>query len=294
MDRTNEMVEICLCQLANYDASKIVVLDAEGKPVSYQILYKGGDTPEALIFPVTLKAGKETSFSIQEGTPGQFVAKTHARFVPERKDDMSWENDRIGFRMYGPALAPEYPSNGVDVWLKRTTDLVFDKWYKNELSHKASYHVDNGEGLDCYQVGHTLGAGGVCPYSKDSLHIGRYFDRYKILDNGPLRSSFVLYYDSIPLGSKILKAELLITLDKGSNLNEARIKYFGDTAQIQLAAGISLHDSIQSTAANASQGFIAYAEDAISQNEKKLPSGRCFTGVVFPGQILETKQVEGH
>jgi len=294
VDRVNEMVEICLCELKEFDASKLVILNADGKQVPYQVLYKGGEKPMALIFPVTLKSGAETTFTLKEGTPEHFTARTNARFVPERKDDLSWENDKIGFRMYGPALANEYPSNGVDVWLKKTDKLVFDQWYKNDLSHKASYHEDHGEGLDCYGVGHTLGCGGICPYMNDSLFVGDHFDRYEILDNGPLRSSFMLYYDAIPFGTKKLKAELLITLDAGSNLNEARIRYFGDTTHIQLAAGIFLHDSIQSVNANVSQGYISYAENAVTQDAKKVPSGRCYTGVVFPEQKMKTKQLAKH
>jgi len=294
VDRKDEMVEICLCQLTNFDPSKIIVLNAEGKEIPCQILFKGEEKPASIIFPVTLKAGKQVTFVLQEGVPEKFKAKTYARFVPERKDDMAWENDRIGFRMYGPALASENPSNGVDVWLKRTTDLIINKWYKNELSGKASYHEDHGEGLDCYKVANTLGAGGICPYTKDSLWIGKNFDRYKILDNGPLRSSFVLFYDSIPFGNKTLKAELLITLDAGSNLNEAVIKYSGDSAKFQLAAGIYLHDSIQSVNGSIANGYLGYAENSFSQNDKPVASGRCYTGIVFSEPIVETKQWKNH
>ena len=41
--------------------------------------------------------------------------RVFGRFVPERKDDFAWENEYAAFRMYGPALAPENPSNGVDM-----------------------------------------------------------------------------------------------------------------------------------------------------------------------------------
>lgn len=289
------MVEICLCQLPNYDATKIVITDSKGEQVPYQVLYKGGEKPQSLIFPVSLEAGKQAVFVVKQGEPVKIPSKTFARFIPERKDDMAWENDRIAFRMYGPGLANEYPSNGVDVWLKRTTNLIINKWYKNDMAGKASYHRDNGEGLDCYKVGHTLGAGGIAPYSKDSLWIGRYFDRYKVLDNGPLRSSFVLYYDKIPYGRKFLKAELVITLDAGSNLNEAVVKYTGDTANIRLAAGIFLHDSIQSISGDATKGYLGYAENAYSESDYPLvAAGRSFTGVVFPGKVIETKQLAGH
>jgi hypothetical protein len=293
VDRVHEMVEICLCELTNFDTSKLVILDPDGKQVPYQVLYKGEDTPQVLIFPVTLKAGKEATFIVKEGKPEQFTAKTKVRFVPERKDDISWENDRIGFRMYGPALANENPSNGVDVWLKRTSELVFEKWYKNDISQKASYHQDHGEGLDCYNVGHTLGCGGICPIVNDSLYIGRYFDRYKILDNGPLRSSFLLYYDFVSYGSKNLKAELLITIDAGSPLNEAVIRYTGDTTNIQLAAGIFLQDTVQTVAGSTTQGFIGYAEDAFAQGTK-TSAGRRYEGVVFDAPVVAVKQLQNH
>ena len=50
--------------------------------------------------------------------------KVFGRFVPERKDDFAWENEYAAFRMYGPALKPENPSNGVDLWLKTSPELV--------------------------------------------------------------------------------------------------------------------------------------------------------------------------
>jgi hypothetical protein len=294
VDRIGEIVEICLCSLPDFDNTKIVVVDSAGNQVPYQLLNKGNDKPQSIIFPVSLEAGKSTKFIVQEGIPSQIKSKTFVRFVPERKDDIAWENDRIAFRMYGPALAAENPSNGVDVWYKRTPELIIDKWYKNDLSGKASYHDDNGEGLDCYKVAHTLGAGSVAPFSDDSLYVYNHFDRYKILDNGPLQSSFVLFYDKIPFGSHKLKAEMMITINAGSNLNEARIKYTGDTTGFQLAAGIFLHDSIQSINTSTEKGYLGYAEDLISETKNHLPSGRGYTGVVFPGSISDVRQVSGH
>jgi hypothetical protein len=293
IDRTNETVELCLCQLKSFDAAQIVVLNAEGKQVPTQLICKGTDEPQGLLFQVSLKAGTEAVFTVKEGTPEKFPARTAAFFVPERKDDIAWENDRIAFRMYGPALAKENPSNGADVWFKRTTSLIMDKWYKDDISGKLSYHEDHGEGLDCYKVAHTLGAGSVAPYSTDSIWVGRYFDRYQILDHGPIRSSFVLFYDSVPYGSVVLKAEMMVSIDAGSNLNEVRIRYTGDTTNIQLAAGIYLHDSIQSLSVNDAQGYIGYAENLFSE-KLRTPSGRGYTGVVFPGALKETKQVSGH
>jgi len=294
VDRVNETVELCLCELTGFDAKKLVVFDADGKQVPSQILYRGTDKPQSLIFQVTLEAGKEKIFTLKEGTPETYAVKTYAHFVPKRKDDFSWENDRIAFRMYGPKLAPENPSNGPDVWFKRTEALITDKWYNDDLSGKQSYHEDHGEGLDCYKVAHTLGAGGICPYSDDSLWVGRYFDRYQILDNGPLRSSFVLFYDAVPYQGKKLKAEFVVNLDAGSNLNEVRVRYTGDTTNIRLAAGMWLHDSIQSLNVNKNLSTIGYAEDLMSEGKKPVAAGRGYTGVVFPGSWKESKKVSGH
>lgn len=294
VDRVNETVELCLCDFKGFDAKKIVVLNADGKQVPSQVLYKGTEQPQALIFQVTLAAGKEETFTLKEGTPETYVAKTFAQFVPKRKDDFSWENDRIAFRMYGPKLAPENPSNGADVWFKRTNELITAKWYENDLSGKQSYHEDHGEGLDCYKVAHTLGAGSICPYSNDSLWVGNQFDRYQILDNGPIRSSFVLFYDAVKYQDKTLKAEFVVNLDAGSNLNEVKVKYTGDTTNIRLAAGMYLHDSVQSLNVNPDLSTIGYAEDYMSDTKKPVAAGRGYTGVVFTGQWLESKKLSKH
>ena len=294
IDRVNEMVDICLCQLTDFDAAKIVVMDSEGNQVPTQLLYKGDEKPQSLIFPVSLEAGKSTTFNVEEGIPDSVKAMTTVRYVPERKDDIAWENNKVAFRMYGPALAAENASNGVDVWFKRTDELIMDKWYKNDLAHVSSYHVDNGEGLDCYKVAHTLGAGGVTIFANDSLYVGNQYDRYKILDKGPLQSSFVLFYDSIPFGAHILKSEVVVTLNAYSNLNEVRVIYSGDTTGYQIAAGIFLHDSIQSLNSSKEKGFIGYAENFMTDTKNPVPAGRGYTGVVFPGGIAEAKTVSGH
>ena len=295
VDRVNEMVEICLCQLQNFDATKIIILDSDGKRVPCQIIYKGTNKPESMIFPVNLEAGKQTVFTVKEGKPEQIPTKTFARFVPDRKNDIAWENDKIAFRMYGQGLAKENPTNGVDVWLKRTNNLILSKQDRKNSINETYRYNDSTAILDGYKVGNTLGAGGVALYYKDSLLIGKYFNRCKVLDNGPLRSSFVLFYDKIPYGSKFLKAELVITLDAGSNLNEGIVKYSGDAANLQLAVGLCLHDSVQSINGNAEKGYLGYAENVFKEiDNRSVALGRCFTGVVFSDKVLETKQLAGH
>jgi len=291
MDRQDELVEGCLCSFKKVDPAKLVVLDSTGKQVPLQLLYKGEVEPQAFVFPVSVKAGHKAVFTVTEGVPVKPAVKTFVRHVPERKDDIAWENDRIAFRVYGPALVAENPSNGIDVWYKRTSNLVIDKWYSNEISGKASYHDDNGEGLDCYKVGQTLGAGAIAPYSEGRIWAFKHYDRYKILDNGAFRSSFMLYYDSLLYDSHVLTAEVQISLDAGSFLNEITVRFSGDTTQLRLAAGINIQDASYVLNGNPERGYVGYAGNTISQGKQPVPSGRGYVGLVFLNRLAEVKVV---
>ena len=191
MDRENEIVEISrniLWSKLNLSSTdRIIVQDESSRQVTYQITSNPEDeTDSLLIFPAIVKANASSVYTIRKGKPGVFQSKVAGRLVPERKDDFNWENDRVAFRMYGPALqATGEISNGIDLWAKRTDRLVADKWYADELSGKSTYHTDNGEGLDFYKVGPTLGAGAAAPYLNDQLWFSRNFTTYEILDKGP-------------------------------------------------------------------------------------------------------------
>ncbi len=294
VDRQGELVELCLCSFKRIDPAKLVVVDSSGNQMPVQLLYRGGEEPEAFVFPVNLKAGEKALFTVKEGEPNAVVNKTFARQVPERKDDVAWENDRIAFRAYGPALANEHPSTVFDVWYKRTDELIVDKWYKNDLAGVASYHDDHGEGLDCYKVAHTLGAGAIAPFDGDSIWVFGHYDRFKLLDRGPLRSSFMLYYDEVPYLGHTLKAEIQVTLDAGSNLNEICARFIGDTTQLKLAAGLFLHDTVGVINGHAERGYIGYAENTLSQGKVAAYQGRGYTGLVFVNRLAEVVQVNNH
>jgi rhamnogalacturonyl hydrolase YesR len=87
--------------------------------------------------------------------------RAYARLVPERKDDLAWENDKVAFRVYGPALRSGPEDSGIDVWCKRVARPVIDKWYADDLKRGISYHIDHGEGFDAYKVGDARGCGGL-------------------------------------------------------------------------------------------------------------------------------------
>ncbi len=87
--------------------------------------------------------------------------KAYAHIEPRRKDDIAWENDKMAFRAYGPALQDSIENSGIDVWCKSVSYPVIDKWYADDLSGIRSYHKDNGEGLDAFTTADSVGLGGT-------------------------------------------------------------------------------------------------------------------------------------
>lgn len=113
----------------------------------------GARTPE----PAALLARAEAMLASDDRKP-----RAYARVVPERLDDLAWENDKVAFRMYGPALRDSAEDSGIDAWFKKVHYPVLDKWYGLATGKaKLSYHVDRGEGYDGYHVGDTRGVGGL-------------------------------------------------------------------------------------------------------------------------------------
>lgn len=243
VDRLAETVEIPLgdiaAKLGEIDPAALVVTDSKGSEVTSQLIYAGKGEPQSLIFQADVKAGTTARYFIASGTPKAYDAKAYGRFVPERYDDYAWENDRIAFRIYGPALiAKDGPSNGLDVWIKRTDKMVIDRWYADYLAGVNTYHNDNGEGCDCYKVGRTLGAGAMAPYVDDSLWLAINFETWKTLDNGPIRTSFRLTYPPFPVRDIMVTETRTISLDAGSQLTKITEEYTGIENEFTVAAGI--------------------------------------------------------
>jgi hypothetical protein len=119
---------------------------------------------------------------------------TFCRFVPERSDDFAWENDRIAFRAYGPALRPRnVEDSGIDCWPKRVEYPVINSWYAG--SHKGfSYHEDRGEGCDQYHVGRSRGCGGTALWINDQMVTPGPYISWHIEECGRQRSAFTLTY----------------------------------------------------------------------------------------------------
>jgi hypothetical protein len=222
--------------------------------------------------------------------------KVYGRFVPERKDDFAWENEYAAFRMYGPALKGENPSNGVDLWLKASPELIVDSFYYREHVLGLPYHINYGKGLDCYKVGHTCGCGGLVVIANDTTWIGGAYDRWEILEQTPDKFVFRLEYDSLLVAGHILHESITITAEAGQLQNKAEVVLTGDySGEMLVGGGIYLHDTVDYHLTIPEVGYVFYEEDALSDKTAakmnyeyngSTTQGRVQISVKTPGATL--------
>ena len=228
------------------------------KELPWQLEFKGGKNIQNLLIQIDIAAIGILKLEVQKGKPTRIVPKTYGRYVPERKDDFGWENDKIAFRMYGKALeeSPSEMAYGMDVWVKRTDRLILNERYK-----RGNYHTDIGDGLDYYQVGSTLGAGDIAPFVNDSIYYPKNYRRWSVLDNGPLRTTFVLEYDEWDVKGTRIKATKKISLDAGSQLSRVEAQFSGiQNSSLPVVIGIAKRKEPGSLLLNEQDGLMAYWE----------------------------------
>ncbi len=143
--------------------------------------------------------------------------RTYCRFVPERVDDFAWENDKVAFRTYGPALKEKTEDSGIDCWLKRVEYPIIDKWYKS-----GDYHKDHGEGLDSYKVGDSRGCGGTALWIDGKMVISNVYTDWEIIKSKVKESVFVLHYE-YQVGNDIYTEDKEISIKLGD-------RYFKSTS----------------------------------------------------------------
>lgn len=310
MERSNEMVEVSMetvtDRLGLADTAQIVILNADGQQVPYQITYDG-----KVIFPAAIAAGGTATYTIQTGTPEAFDVKACGRCYPERMDDMAWENDLVAFRAYGPALQAKGERGfGYDLFTKyNTTEPMLEAMYAKELdketlakiaelkktdpkaaaelSRERSYHIDHGYGMDCYAVGPTLGAGVAALMVNDTIIYPWCYKNQEILDNGPLRFTVKLEFTPLTVkGDSTVVETRLITLDAGSHLNKTVVSYSNLKETLPIVAGIVLHEPDGAVVADAANGYITYVDPTTGPD-----NGKIFMGAAVPAVVKDAKTV---
>lgn len=255
INRVNEVVAIDLEKLQNITKSyqDLLVKDEKGNLLVTQIIDTNLDgDPDELLFRATVLANSKVfyiAFVDKNASTKKPLSQysTYARFVPERTDDFTWENDMVAFRTYGPEAQRLVEqgnsggtlSSGIDLWLKKVKYSIINEWYSNNLKTPGYYHIDRGEGYDPYHVGKSRGTGGTGIWLNDSLYVSKNYVKYRIIATGPLRAIFELDYN--PWSTFGVKETKRISLDLGSNFTKFENTISSDSKIPNYTLGITLH-----------------------------------------------------
>lgn len=300
-----EVVEANLqtvCQQLGVDIDDpLIVKNAFGQEVTYQKTYDG-----KLLLHVAVQPHSEAVFTITKGTPSSFKSFVQGKVYPERADDITWENDRGIYRVYGPALQRSGErSFGTDVWVKNTPELVVEQRYQmhmwgvgqrdslksigkaeeaNEIYMATSFHYDHGYGLDCYGVGPSLGCGAPALLENGQLRFPYCYKTYRILDNGPLRFTVELTYGTTDDG---ITEHRLISLDRGSHFNRMTVWYDGIKEPMMFATGVVLHSEDHLLLG---KNYVLYADPT---DNPKVHQFQIYVATLFPQGVDKTIKFEG-
>ena len=268
IERSFETVELSAEFLQVQDLSSIGIREFKsGKLQVTQLVDNNSDgTYDELLFQPILGASSEKDYEIvqinKKEQPSTEVI-CYARFVPERTDDYAWENDKVAFRTFGPIAQKMKEDNikggtltsGIDAWLKKVDYPIINKWYKEDLSGKGSYHKDTGEGLDNFHVGASRGVGGIAAKVNNNYYFSKNFTEWKTITTGPIRTSFVLKYANWEAGGNIVEESKMISLDLGNNLSKFSINLHGIST---ISAGLTLHEKDGVVIGNKEKGWVSY------------------------------------
>lgn len=246
----------------------IVETGTKKELISQIVDTEGDGTMDQILFQPEIKAKSEKRFevvqtAIKEKPVGDPIC--YSRFVPERSDDYTWENNRVAFRVYGPTGQREalegVPgstlSSGIDAWLKRVEYPIINKWYEKTISGKGSYHEDTGEGLDDFQVGDSRGVGGTAVKVDTTYYVSKNYVTWKTITTGPIRTSFMITYADWDAAGKKISESKLISLDYGSNLSRIEVSVHGTDT---LSVGLTLHKNTGETTESPKEGWFSYWE----------------------------------
>lgn len=331
--RLPEVVELNLQDLGFAEGETFVVKDRNGAEIPYQIT-----SDDKVLFLVEgLESGQSADFTFRKGTPADAQTVSCGREYVDKHgvpQDVAWENDKVGFRLYSSETSPN--AAGYDLFAKRGTSLpvldgfyeknldntpAWDKYYKllesegkeAALKYKRdslSFHIDRGYGLDCYQVGPTLGAGIAALFNESGIIYPGGYESFEILENGPLRfkTRFTFAPRTIGKDSTVIETRI-VTLDAGSQLNHTNVHYrlvtlnsngaevSSDLPDCEILTGIALREKGGKNFQT--ESYISYASptqvliDEWVEMRNGDENGTLYVGHVFPAAV-RTCIREGH
>ncbi|MCD8318587.1 MAG: DUF4861 domain-containing protein, partial [Paraprevotella sp.] len=284
---------------------QVVIWDGDHTEVPYQLTYDGKLLVQAFVRPQS-----SVQLKIVKGTPADYRSAAWGRVYASREDDLAWENDRNGWRAYGPAIQKSGQHiYGYDIFNKNVPTPMLETFYHNELTsyglqdqlrkagrgqecdslHRTmTYHRDHGYVMDAYTVGPTLGAGVNALMEGDDLIYPLCYQTAEVWDMGPLRFTARLTFGATRVGQDENVVESrIITLDKGSYLNKCEVTYTNLKQPHDVAAGIVVHKSApKDYVMNKKAGYVLYAD---AMDHPEVMNGLIYIACLFPEHLKSVK-----
>ena len=151
--------------------------------------------------------------------------------VIAQAESVSWENDKMGFRVYFDCR------NVKDLFGKLKPGLILDKIQSPEMG---SYHELSDWGMDVLHCGSSLGSGGLALLKYDSLYrLGSTeVYEYRKVTEGPVRSVFDLIYKGWNVDGDELQAVERISIYPGNYWFKSDVTVTGCPEGSQIVTGI--------------------------------------------------------
>ena len=299
----HEVVEIPMNKITQ--RQPFIVFDAFGIEQPYQLTCDG----HLLLF-ASIRPNGTATYTLQPGTPKTFKTKVSAKLYPYRLDDIVIENDRTGYRFYGPGLQRKGEKGyGIDVWIKNTPELILDSLYSFDRSLHAeqarlrkagqkakadslqtitSFHLNHGLGMDCYSVGPSLGCGTPALVEGGKLLYPWCYDTYRIIENGPLRLQVLMDFAPTDKGSyQQVQEHRLVTLDRGQNFCRMDVWYTGLAKPADAAAGFAIRQT-DTKSVVVGKDFVQYADPTTDPYRQNC---QIYVATLFPFGAVSTDKM---
>ncbi len=239
-------------------------------------------------------------------------AQVSGRVYPERCEDLSWENELVAFRVYGPETQRRGErSYGYDLFLKyHDKGPVLERLYGEQCSprnwsvvdslrkidaklakdfeNSFTYHIDHGLGMDCYAVGSTLGCGVAAIRIDGSIRYPWCYETVDIVENGPDRFEAALSFAPVMIGQDEVTERRTISLEKGTHLNHCEVSFEGLTEPREVVVGFPLRGTPQEYA-DVAKGIIA-----VTDPTQGADNGTIFLGVTVRNKCTGTAIADSH
>ena len=268
IERSFETIELTKEILNVNDLNNIGIKDVNSNELlTTQLVDVDGDGKmDQLLFQPQLLPTSEKKYEVveisEEENP-KVEDLCYSRFVPERTDDYTWENNKVAFRTFGPTAQKMVEDNleggtlssGIDGWLKKVEYPIINMWYKKNGIRPGAYHEMSPEGIDNFHVGSSRGIGSTAVKKGADYYISKNFTNWKTITTGAIRTSFVLDYADWDADGQVISEKKHISLDYGSNLSKFEISITGTD---MLSAGLTLHENDGENTVNENEGWLSY------------------------------------